>query len=133
MAATAAFASIPKVGAVTISAANTARDGTGTLGTVFTAGTSGSRIDTIQINAQGTTTAGAVRLFIHDGTTARFIAEAQVGAITASATQTPFNATLSAALGQSWLPLVLQTGYSLRASTNNAESFNVQTVLSGDF
>jgi hypothetical protein len=30
-------------------------------------------------------------------------------------------------------PLTLKTGFSLRASTNNAESFNVLPTLAGDF
>ena len=45
MASTPNYAATPLVGVAAISTANTNRDGTGTLGTVVTAGSSGSRID----------------------------------------------------------------------------------------
>ncbi len=127
MSITSNYAATPKTAVAQVSTANTARDGTGTLATVFTAGTSGSRIDDIAIIATGTTTAGMVRLFLHDGTNARLWREVAVSAITPSATVSPF----SSLLGN--LALVLQTGWSLRASTNNAETFNVLVTRAGDF
>ena len=127
MASNAQYASIPASAMAVISAANTARDGTGTIVTVETAGASGTRIDDIVIIATGTTTAGMVRLFLHDGTNARLWREVPVTAITPSATVQAFTATLSN------LALVLQTGWSLRASTNNAETFNICVTRAGDF
>jgi hypothetical protein len=121
------YAATPRTAVAQATTANTARDGTGTLATVFTAGASGSRIDDIAITATGTTTAGMVRLFLHDGTTARLWREVAVSAITPSATVSPF----SSLLGN--LALVLQTGWSLRASTHNAETFNVLVTRAGDF
>jgi hypothetical protein len=52
---------------VSISTANTNRDGTGTLGVVYTAGPSGARIDKINTQASATTTAGMVRYYITKG------------------------------------------------------------------
>lgn len=121
------YAATPKTAAAQVTTANTARDGTGTLATVFTAGTSGSRIDDIAITATGTTTAGMVRLFLHDGTNARLWREVAVSAITPSATVSPFSSLLGS------LALVLQTGWSLRASTHNAETFNILVTRAGDF
>ena len=69
MATTAQYASTVKSAIAQISTANTNRNGTGTIGTVFTGAAGGSRIDDITITATGTTTAGVVRLFINDGTT----------------------------------------------------------------
>lgn len=132
MAQNPAYAATPKVGIATINAANTNRDGTGTIGTVFTAGASGSRIDRVTIQAVGTTTAGMVRLFLHDGTNARLYCEMPVPAITPSGTVKAFNDTFEAVTTPDLFPLVLPTGYSLRASTHNAESFNV-TTIGGDF
>lgn len=134
MAANANFSATPRIGAVVISTANTNRDGTGTIGTVFTAGASGSRIDGIVIQATGTTTGGMVRLFVHDGTNARLFDEAPVIAITPSGTAPAFSTALgnSAPLATGRYPLMLPSGWSLRASTNNAESFNV-IALGGDF
>jgi hypothetical protein len=136
MAASPQYASTPKIGTAVISTANTARDGTGTLGTVFTAGASGSRLDGIEIQATGTTTAGMVRLFISDGTNHRLFAEVSVVAVTPSATVPAFS-TLIAGNAQGLvnnvpLPLSLPTGWSLRASTHNAESFTV-IGFGGDF
>jgi hypothetical protein len=127
MSSNANYAATPKSALAQLSAANTNRDGTGTIVTVLTAGTSGTRIDDITITATGTTTAGVVRLFIHDGTTARLWREVLVSAITPSTTVSPFSATLTN------LSLVLQTGFSLRASTNNAETFNICVTRAGDF
>jgi hypothetical protein len=125
------YASTPRAALGQVSTANTARDGTGTLATIFTAGitagSSGSRIDDIKIQATGTTTAGAVRLFLHDGTNARLYDEILVPAITPSTTVEAFSAML---VNQA---IVLPNGWSLRASTNNAETFNVIVSRAGDF
>jgi hypothetical protein len=121
------YANTPRAALGQVSTANTARDGTGTLATIFTAGSSGSRIDDIKIQATGTTTAGAVRLFLHDGTNARLYDEILVPAITPSTTVEAFSATL---VNQA---IVLPNGWSLRASTNNAETFNVLVTRAGDF
>lgn len=127
MSVQAQYAATPRTAVAQVSTANTARDGTGTLATVFTAGTGGSRIDDITIIATGTTTAGMVRLFLHDGTNARLWREVAVSAITPSATVSPFSSLLGS------LALVLQTGWSIRASTHNAETFNVLVTRAGDF
>jgi hypothetical protein len=132
MATQAQYASVPKVGIATISTANTNRDGTGTIGTVFSAGSNGSRIDAIDIQAIATTTAGMIRLFIHDGTTAHLINEVPVLAITPSGTVPAWAAQLNTNTMTQILPIILPTGYSLRAATNNAESFKV-IAFGGDF
>lgn len=136
MSSTANYAASPKVGMAVISTANSNLDGTGTLGTVFTAGTNGSRIDTILIYATGTTTAGMVRLFISDGTNNRLIAEVPVVAVTPSSTQPAFSALLQSnnngLLNSAPLPVNFQTTYLLKASTQNAETFNV-IALGGDY
>lgn len=127
MASNANYAATPRTAVAQLSAANTNRDGTGTIVTVFTAGASGSRVDDLLITATAATTAGVVRLYIHDGTTARLWREVLVSAITPSTTVSPFSAVLTN------LALLLQSGYSLRASTNNAEAFNVCVTRAGDF
>jgi hypothetical protein len=132
MATQAQYASVPKVGVGQISTANTNRDGTGTIGTVFTAGSNGSRIDMIDVQATATTTSGMIRLFVHDGTTAFLVAELPVVAVTPSATNPAYSQQLNTNTMTQFLPIVLPTGYSLRASTNNAEAFNV-IAFGGDF
>lgn len=118
------FAQALRHGAVAISTANTNRDGSGTIGTVFTAdATDGSLVDHIDIQAIGTTTAGVVRLYVHNGSSAFLWKEILVTAITPSTTVEAFRATLDCSKPEN--RLVLPAGWSLRASTHNAESFNV--------
>lgn len=47
--------------------ANTAKDGTGSQVTVFTAGVNGSKIDQIKVRALGTNVATVLRFFINNG------------------------------------------------------------------
>ncbi|TFV34544.1 hypothetical protein E4K66_30730 [Bradyrhizobium frederickii] len=75
----------------------------------------------IVIKAIVTTTAGMVRLYIYDGTNTRLWREVPVSAITPSASVAAFASYLNLALE----PLILPSGYSLRASTHNAETFNI--------
>lgn len=132
MSTSANYASTPKVGVGQVSTANANRDGTGTIATIFTAGTNGSRIDAICLKAVGTTTAGMIRLFIHDGTNARLLTEVPVTALTPSATLPSWEAQLNTNTMTQVLPIILPTGYSLRASTEKAETFNV-IAEGGDF
>lgn len=127
MATSAQYASTPRAALGQVSTANTNRDGTGTIATIFTAGSNGSRIDDIKIQATGTTTAGVVRLFLHDGTNARLLQEVMVTAATPSTTVEAWSTTL---LNQA---ITLPNGWSLRAATNNAETFNVIVTRAGDF
>jgi hypothetical protein len=127
MSTAAQYASTVTTAAVQVTTANTARDGTGTIATVLTAGASGTRIDDIYMVGTGTTTAGVIRLFVHDGTNARLLSETLVTAITPSTTVQVWSNTL---LSQG---IVLKTGYSLRASTQIAETFNIIVTRAGDF
>lgn len=127
MATTPSFASTVRVGLGTLATADTARTGTPTdVVTVFTAGSSGSRIDEINIIATATTTAGVVRLWIYNGTTYYLFEEILVSAITPSTSVATFNTTLT------FNNFMLPTGHSLRATTNNSEGFNV-IAFGGDF
>jgi hypothetical protein len=127
MAVQAQYASTARAASAQVSTANTNRDGTGTIVTVFTAGASGSRIDDISIDATGTTTTGVVRLFLHDGTNARLWREVLVSAVTPSTSQAVWS------MDMTNLALLLPNGWSLRASTHNAETFNVLVTRAGDF
>ena len=82
MSTTPQFASVVRTAVGQVTTANTNRDGTGTIATIFTAGSSGSRIEMVEIQATVTTTAGMVRLFIHDGTNARLLREQPITANT---------------------------------------------------
>lgn len=120
----------PRAASASIATANTNRDGTGTIGTVFTAGSNGSKIDHIKITAAGTTTAGVVRLYLYDGSTYYLYDEVLVAAITPSATIAAW--TYNYDTSQPSTSLYLASGWSLRASTHNAETFKVSCV-GGDY
>jgi hypothetical protein len=51
----------------TLLTANTAKDGTGTVATLYTAGVNGSKVSSIQIAYTGTSVATVLRLFINNG------------------------------------------------------------------
>lgn len=114
------FTLTPVCDCVAISTANTGRDGTGTIGTVSSAGANGTRYDAIEIKATVSTTAGCVRLWIHTGAAYFLLEEINIPVITVAAAQPAYATTY-------YLPggLVLPTGYSIRASTEKAENFNI--------
>ena len=120
------FTQTPRLASVQVTAANTNRDGTGTVVDVITGATNGTRIDRITIEATVTTTAGMVRLYIYDGTNTRLWQESPVYAITPSGTVVTHRAVLDS------LRLILPNGYKIRASTHNGETFNV-IAEGGDF
>lgn len=126
MAAAPAFAATPRCASVSIATANTNRDGTGTIGTLFTAGSSGSKVEEVRITGAGTTTAGMVRLFLYDGSTYYLLTEVPVAAVTPSASVPAFMSNIV------YDNLVMPTGWSLRVSTHNAETFKVH-AFGGDF
>ena len=112
-----------------VSAANTNRDGTGTLVDVAAAVANGPGliIEELFAKAAVTTTDGQVRLFLDDGSNTRLFEELAIPAATVSAT------VQSAAVESSRIsketPLRLQAGWTLKASTHNAEAINI--VASG--
>jgi hypothetical protein len=85
------FPLTPNVAWVVLTTANTAVDGTGTVGTVFTAGADGARVDYLKLRARGTNVASVLRVFLNNGsanTTAAnnsLVAEYALPATTASA------------------------------------------------
>jgi hypothetical protein len=126
MAAEPAFAVTPRVAAVNIATANTNRDGTGTVATLITGASTGTRIAEIVVQARVTTTAGMVRIFLHDGTTFYFFDEVSIAAATVS------NSVKGARVSTAYLNLILpNASWSVRVSTHNAESMDV-TALGAD-
>lgn len=124
------FIQTPEMAIASLSSANTNRDGSGDIVAVWTAGSDGSRIDHIDIQAIGTTTAGVIRLFIHDGSSNHLWREILVTATTPSTTVAVWSASVDCSVPANIC--VLQTGYSLRASTHNAQNFRVM-AWGGDY
>lgn len=119
------FTLTPVIGVVQISTANANRDGAGAMGIIITGASDGTRINRIVIQARGVTTAGMIRLYIADAAGTPIISlwrEVLVTAIAASATLAAFTSIINL-IGES--ALILPNGFTLRASTERAEAFNV--------
>jgi len=80
------FISTARIGRCSLSTANTATDGTGTITDLITGVAAGTRI--LQIRAQGTATtvAALVNLFINDGTNWDLFDQFTISAVTGSTT-----------------------------------------------
>lgn len=109
------------------------RNGTGNnFATILTAGANGTRIDRITATSQGTSVAGELLLFIHDGSTNWFFKEIAISAITATTTVASFTSEIVRTDG---LPLaVLPSGYSLKCAVTvtQTHAMNV-TAFGGDY
>ena len=130
MATSPQFVAVPVIGMATISTANTNRDGTGTLATIVTGATNGTRISEVRVKATVATSAGMIRFYIDDGVVANplLIREIVVEAITLT---DPDDETFEGAIYFSE-GLILPNGWTLEASTHVANTFNV-FALGGNF
>lgn len=113
-----------QTGIVNISTANSALNGTGAIGTALIAPTGalvyGSQIQFINVKARQTTTEGMVRFFLNNGVTNFLIWEVPIPGCTQTGVQPAFRTQCLAMID-------LKAGFSLGASTENAESFNIIT------
>jgi len=118
------FAITPKLGKCNVSAANTNRDGSGTIVTLFTAAQK-TKITKIWYVAEVTTTAGMIRLYISDsaGNNPDLFEELPITAITVGANT-------KAATGYvEYTDFTIPAGHVISASTHNAESSNVFILI----
>ena len=133
MSTSAQYASTPHIGSALLTTGDTSLTAPTTVGTVFTAGASGSRIDYINVQGVATTVASIVNLFIYDGTTYFLYAQVPVQAITSSTTVNAFQSLLSSNSNANLLPINLPTGYSLRATTSVTQTGVRVTASGGDY
>jgi hypothetical protein len=97
MSATPAFASVPVLLIANVTAANTNRDGTGTIVDLVAltpvptlAPTAGRRIDRLRVKATGQVATSVAKIYVFDGTTYRLYTEVLIPAITPSTTAKAF-------------------------------------------
>lgn len=133
MSTSAQYASTPVVGAALLTTADTSLTAPTTVGTVLTAGASGTRIDYIEVMGVATTIAGMINLFIYDGTTYHLWQQIPVQAITTSTTTPSFVAVISSNSNANVMPLTIPTGYSLRATTTTAQTGVKVIAYGGNF
>lgn len=113
------------IGAVTIATANPNLDGTGTLGTAYTAGSSatfkGSSIRSITIKSVAPVSPGMIRVFLEDvSTNIYLLTEIEVSAEGQAATTEAFERTI---LFDD--DLDIPAGYMIKVSTEVAQTFNI--------
>lgn len=86
MAASPAFISTPRIGRVSLSTANTATDGTGTINDLITGVAAGTRVLSINVQGTATTVAALVNIFLYDGTNWDLFDQITISATTGSNT-----------------------------------------------
>jgi len=132
------FILTPNMGFGRLDYANTTRDGSGTVTSVFTGGTNGSRVDRITLTASSTgATASSVakvgRIFISDtgGTVWRIYREVALAAASASSTVIGATSTINI-VGGLFLSSGQKIGATISIHTGNTEQIDV-IVEGGDF
>lgn len=129
MAAAPIFVGSTQTTGSTVSAANTNRDGTGTIVDILTSGASGSVLYKIVAKATSTTTAGMLRIYLKKSATYYLMAELPVSAVTPSGSVESYRGELNFPPDN---PLPLEAGDIIGVSTHVAETFKV-TAFYGDF
>lgn len=128
MATTPSFTSTPRVGLANVAAANTNRDGSGTVTALLTGAAAGTKVFEIAAQPTVTTTAGMVRIFlsVDSGSTWKLLDEISIAAATVSASvKGARNSTVYTNL------VLADASHRLGCTTHNAESINV-VALGGD-
>ena len=134
MATSAQYTTTPKIGAASMTTGDTSRTSPTTVSTVFTAGSSGSRIDKLLLIGTGTTTSTICRWWIYTGSAYFLLAEIPIAAVTPSATNPVATSPLNSVLNYNILPIVIPSGYSIRATIHDTTSGGVNAIAyGGDF
>lgn len=102
-----------------LSTANANIDGTGTLVSIITGASNGTLVRTITCKGTATTSRGMIRIYVNNkSSTTGLLCEIEVPAVTASSVDHSFSETID-------LNFNLQSGYIIKASTLNANNFQV--------
>lgn len=114
------FASTATVGAALLTTGDTSRTAPTTVGTIFTA-TNGGQVERITIIPVATTVASVVRIFRYDGTNYHLYTEVAISAQTLSGTNAVTTITLEAVTTPNLFPILVPSGWSLRATVNDTQ------------
>lgn len=127
------FPLTPNLAWATVTTANTAKDGTGTVATVYTAGANGSRVDYLKVRALGTNVATVIRVFINNGSTNATAANnTLIVDQTIAATTNSETAQLVDNIIQ--LDLSLPAGYKINVTIGTTVAAGLQvTAVGGDY
>lgn len=86
MAASPSFISTPRIGRLSLSTANTATDGTGTINDLLVGVSAGTRVLSVNVQGTATTASALVNLFLWDGTQWDLFDQITISATTGSTT-----------------------------------------------
>ena len=86
MATSPAFISTARIGRCSLSTANTATDGTGTITDLIVGASAGTRVLSINVQGTATTVAALVNIFLYDGTNYDLFDQYTISATTGSTT-----------------------------------------------
>ena len=128
------FPLTPKISwGTSLATANTAKDGTGTVVLLATAGANGSRVDFLRVRALGTNVATALRIFVNNGADPT-VAANNVLFTEATIAATTLSEVAALAETQIAMDLALPAGYRLYATigTTVAAGLMVSAVF-GDY
>lgn len=120
MATSPAFATTPRIGAVSIATADSSYTAPTNVGTVLTGVAAGTRIAEVVVKCAATSAAAIVRLFLYDGTTYWLFDEVTVAAATGSSTVQQTR--VSVIYNNLILP---SASWSLRATTSVSQTTHV--------
>lgn len=109
---------VARAGVGTISVANPNLDGTGTIVDVIAGASDGTAVESINIQALGDTSPGMVRLFLNDGASNYLVQEIPIPQTLRTDLITAFKAVFAADID-------IPSGWTLRAATEQPDSFNV--------
>lgn len=127
------FPDTPKAAWATITAANTAKDGTGTVNTIMTAGVDAAYVTKVRAQPLGTNVASVLRIFLNNGSTNATAANnSLIGELALPATTLDED---SAQTSQDLtLELAIPAGYKLNAVIGTAVAAGWQvTAFSQDY
>lgn len=120
--------------ATPLTSANTALDGTGTVGTIFTAGANGSRVPRLRIVHRGSNVATVLRIFENNGLTNATPANNNLMTEITIAVNT-LSQVAASVFYDLYLNIVMKAGYKLNYTTGTAVAagHSVGTPDAGDY
>lgn len=117
-------------GITTGTSANTNKDGTGTVATIFTAGSNGSKIDRVFLQHMGSNTATVIRFFVNNGSSNTTPANNFL--VHEEALASWSNSETAASTSPVWpANLILPSGYKLNVTTGTAIASGVMCTAEG--
>jgi hypothetical protein len=128
MATSPAFATTPRIGAVSIATADSSYTAPSNVGTVLTGVAAGTRIAEVVVKCAATSSAAIVRLFLYDSSTTAYYIFDEVTVAAATGSSTVQQTRVSVVYNNLILP---SASWSLRATTSVSQATHV-TALGAD-